>query len=495
MPFTSDRLLDKAHLDSIQANLNQNSTDFLDVNELNALKNCADYATIQFVRGNLPATDFPERVLNFLEKAKRNETPQTFEDIRDISEHLALFEKNPILNDVKREIVQGIRQRLANYADALGINPYNADIRDKEWANRTIAFSGKTVTGNRTFQVIPNDFLQVDLPEDLPRRVQEFRENYDFILSPLLKPFQLGTNEITAAAIADQVLRNKNFGNRQNMANFLLEKARRYSKSKFFAEKNASDDVIYTLYDNYNARMVNEFGVLASKILQQIRMDALNRKLQGIVEKMQEAGQITPNKSLLRLTEEDRLALFNELAAIYKAKRADATWLYEMKDVPTYLNIFATDPSPKAPDGYTVQKDDGYEVGINYHLLSPQGPFVSDRMKSDLLHEFRHVWQWNNPEWSSLYHSGPNKEHNIDVEFDAYVQQMHFDDLLGIPASGRPIDAFRNFFKTIDEDDCMNLPQKNRAKARRIFSIYEDDDKGSNYFLPPLDYYERKLSQ
>ena len=255
MPFTSDRLLDKAHLDSIQANLNQNSTDFLDVNELNALKNCADYATIQFVRGNLPATDFPERVLNFLEKAKRNETPQTFEDIRDISEHLALFEKNPILNDVKREIVQGIRQRLANYADALGINPYNADIRDKEWANRTIAFSGKTVTGNRTFQVIPNDFLQVDLPEDLPRRVQEFRENYDFILSPLLKPFQLGTNEITAAAIADQVLRNKNFGNRQNMANFLLEKARRYSKSKFFAEKNASEDVIYTLYDNYNARM------------------------------------------------------------------------------------------------------------------------------------------------------------------------------------------------------------------------------------------------
>lgn len=116
-------------------------------------------------------------------------------------------------------------------------------------------------------------------------------------------------------------------------------------------------------------------------------------------------------------------------------------------------------------------------------------------MKSDLLHEFRHVWQRNNPEWSSLYHSGPNKEHNIDVEFDAYVQQMHFDDLLGIPASGRPIDAFRKFFKTIDEDDCMNLPQKNRAKARRIFSIYEDDDKGSNYFLPPLDYYERKLSQ
>ncbi|WP_308604088.1 hypothetical protein [uncultured Fibrobacter sp.] len=489
MPFTSDRLLDKAHLDSIQANLNQNSTDFLDVNELNALKNCADYATIQFVRGNLPATDFPERVLDFLEKAKRNETPQTFEEVRDISECLALFEKNPILNDVKREIVQGIRQRLANYADALGINPYNADIHDKEWANRATAFSDKTTTGNRTFQVIPNDFLQVDLPEDLPRRVQEFQKNYDFILSPLLKPFQLGTNEITAAAIADQVLRNKNFSDRQDLANFLLEKAQRYSKSKFFAEKNASDDVIYTLYDNYNARMVNEFGVLASKILQQIRMDDLNRKLQGLVEEMQEAGQITPNKSLLRLTEEDRLALFNELATIYKAKHADATWLYEMKDVPTYLNIFATDPSEKITGGYTTPNGDFYEVGINYNSLSSQAPFVSDIMKSDLLHEFRHVWQWNNPEWSVLYHSGPNKEHNIDVEVDAYGQQFFFDDLLDIPESERRLNEFRKFLK----QNPPNTAKNRHFLAQWIDKFYKEKGKSSNYFCHSLDYYKRKF--
>ena len=162
-----------------------------------------------------------------------------------------------------------------------------------------------------------------------------------------------------------------------------------------------------------------------------------------------------------------------------------------MKDVPTYLNIFATDPSQKAPGGYTVQKDDGYEVGINYHLLSPQGPFVSDRMKSDLLHEFRHVWQRNNPEWSSLYHSGPNKEHNIDVEFDAYVQQMHFDDLLGIPASGRPIDAFRKFFK----GNPPNTATNRLYLAKWIYNFYENYAKGSNYFLPSLDYYEGKLSQ
>ncbi len=258
-------------------------------------------------------------------------------------------------------------------------------------------------------------------------------------------------------------------------------------------KKNASDDVIYTLYDNYNARMVNEFGVLASKILQQIRMDALNRKLQGIVGKMQEAGQIIPNKSLLRLTEEDRLALFNELAAIYKAKRADATWLYEMKDVPTYLNIFATDPSQKAPGGYTVPYNDGYEVGINYHLLSPQGPFVSDRMKSDLLHEFRHVWQRNNPEWSSLYHSGPNEEHDIDVEVDAYGQQFLFEDLLGIPESERRFVKLRNFFKTADSK--LKGHSRRYAKAFELLLFYEANKKGSNYFSPIVDESKWKTSK
>ncbi len=86
----------------------------------------------------------------------------------------------------------------------------------------------------------------------------------------------------------------------------------------------------------------------------------------------------------------------------------------------------------KTPRAATI-----YENGINIVKLNVgeqnyKKPSDYNDLKSSLLHELRHIWQLNNPEWKEKY-----AEKDIDIEVDAFEWQYKLERILGIKSSSQ----------------------------------------------------------
>lgn len=99
--------------------------------------------------------------------------------------------------------------------------------------------------------------------------------------------------------------------------------------------------------------------------------------------------------------------------------------------------------------------------------------FDSGKGKAYLLHELRHVWQLNNPEWKEKY-----AKKDIDIEVDSFEIQLRFEELMGIKNDEREI------FKYLEEYAIKHKINPMRFKARFLW-------EQKKYNNPALKYTNR----
>lgn len=156
-----DELTKKIIQDSIEDKLKNNSAEFWDSSELTFLERLNEKRLVNYMH-NVPGIDIngtldmSERLAQY----KKGEAPKTMEDVQKTLNILENWEKDANLSDYERRNIRNVRQRLSNYASAIGLVPTEFDM---EWANRYLAFHNKGYL-DRVFDVADSPSLEVSLP-------------------------------------------------------------------------------------------------------------------------------------------------------------------------------------------------------------------------------------------------------------------------------------------------------------------------------------------
>lgn len=167
-----------------------------------------------------------------------------------------------------------------------------------------------------------------------------------------------------------------------------------------------------SLYDNYEKAFLSE-------IYSSIPKGDLNKELSY--------DQVLP----YTLSEEERKELLGKLTARLVENGLDASWLNELPLRNIYvrntpLKFFKDKSYLEIPRALYVDGAIHYNIGKrphgeeSYAIDSKEGMAI-------LLHELRHCWQSQNPEWTERHQ---NKD--ISIETDAFLKQFEFQKALDL---------------------------------------------------------------
>ena len=486
MPDYLDELTKEIIQDSIEEKLKNNSTDFLDSNELTFLEKLNEKRLVDYIR-NVPGIDIngtldmSERLAQY----RKGETPKTMEDIQKTLNILENWEKDVSLSDYERRNIGNVRRRFSNYASAIGLAPTEFDM---EWANRYLAFHNKGFL-DRIFDVADNPSLEVSLPENSLNIARRINSSGAPLIKALCDMYRVTPNEFIAALVAE----NPNLNPDDLSGEVLGRKIALLAKGKRYAGKGAPASKAYSLYENYNARKVTPYGATAGALLDYYNkhyvpgpLDVLAETSPSLLDKINnlDMSEESPD-SLVQLDESEIKSLMDFYINLYDRHRLDSNWLKELKNAiypengtDRPFNIVLNHSKSKIKNvGAAFIPRNGVDQldnpRIEFYVPSSSISFNSNESLAKLVHELVHAYQYF---VMSLPFPNENKDPGIEVL--PFTKQFELEKILNV--SNNPF--VRNYFEEIDKtskDESERISRKAKGLYERLGYNQE-----KHYFLP-----------
>lgn len=244
---------------------------------------------------------------------------------------------------------------------------------------------------------------------------------------------------------------DRNHGNLKNAEKQRLEIAT--EASEFIdAIQNPDNPFSWSFYERL-AKFRDFLGTLSNSVL----FDDFEKKFlhsvyssipQGDLDKNLTDDQILPYK----LPENERVEILQNLKNLLAEKGLDASWLENLplqdiliRNAPKY---FLKKNLPPNDTAKTISTPRALYLNGSIHYNNGTRPDGSEGFDIDspegmvfLLHELRHCWQSQNPNWSERYQGK-----DIGIETDAFERQVEFEKTMNlrIPSDSSLINFFDN---------------------------------------------------
>lgn len=242
--------------------------------------------------------------------------------------------------------------------------------------------------------------------------------------------------------------------------------------------------------------VIDRFGAFKNRkpgpIQDNIRKSGFNNFIQpdidGLIQNVREEAKTKPFAA--SITEETKQAILDDLIATFDANGQDSSWLRELKDANFFISFHDTNDGKSKVGGQAFQQDDGFVISMNVRDY----PNYSNAMKTRLLHELRHVWQHQQDKWKPKFGDGINTRTDLDVEVDAYENQILLEKIFGIESNTGKT------FKAIEATASKTNEPTSRAaiirrKANALLNSNKDDKLKKNYRIKSLDEYEKEYPE
>lgn len=203
-----------------------------------------------------------------------------------------------------------------------------------------------------------------------------------------------------------------------------------------------NDDVVKPVLDENNK------GEKASisKIKKEIEIEDKESLKNRFINEPLEIDSYDDLPTGILLSQKEKGALIQEYINVLSEAGEDTQWLEDLKNIDFQINKAHYPKKVKFKGdevGLPRAWTDKNEVTFNTGLIGENNESLqidSPKGKALLLHELRHIWQSNNPEWKEKYAAK-----DIDIEVDAFDMQYRFEKLTGVENEGRKI------FDNLDE--------------------------------------------
>ena len=485
--------------------LNSGSTEFLTVDELNYLKKFTNASILNFVRGySVPgirdALDFNENI----ENALQGQLPASSQELMAMYDATCNLAKSPDNTPQTRAHLQNICGRLLNYAKSCKENPFDASTYDNEWVNRHVAFTSNNVENAAPFYIRPNYLLgTIPLPQNALEKSEIFGK--DSTIDLMLKELGgVSKNELLAAITLDSLLNGESHARSPESWTFddYYGRWKKLLKSKFAAGQGAPYQNVYSIYDNYNARIISRYGAMGAYLLDCLERKSRTQENLELMKKLDhtiEDARVRPytaESPAIPLDYDSNQAILDYYIDLLEANGKDADWLKSLS--PGDFRIEFDKLNPLTEDSARVgaattpsKTGDGSilsVVHVNLNHPSYELAGFSDKLKSDLFHELRHVWQRKQSDWRKLFaENNPIGKTDMDVEVDAFENQFNVDEILGLD------DDFHRELKSYNNLKDESEDQKKIDKARYVFfkKKYNEAYKKENGEKSNIYYYKK----
>ena len=236
-----------------------------------------------------------------------------------------------------------------------------------------------------------------------------------------------------------------------------------------------NDDVVKPVLDENNK------GEKASisKIKKEIEIEDKESLKNRFINEPLEIDSYDDLPTGIPLSQKEKGALIQEYINVLSEAGEDTQWLEDLKNIDFQINKAHYPKKVKFKGdevGLPRAWTDKNEVTFNTGLIGENNESLqidSPKGKALLLHELRHIWQSNNPEWKEKYAAK-----DIDIEVDAFDMQYRFEKLTGVENEGRKI------FDNLDEfarKHGYDFEKTRELKARELW-------KNHGYGNPKMKY-------
>lgn len=177
---------------------------------------------------------------------------------------------------------------------------------------------------------------------------------------------------------------------------------------------------------------------------------------------MSQINQDYDENYLESFSDEEISLLIENFINDFKDSKEDIEWLTELKTLKFKIEMvnfpMATKKNgeyQKTPRAATIRENGEDKIKLNVGKQNYKKPKDYNELKPFLLHELRHIWQLNNPNWKEKYAAK-----DIDIEVDAFEWQYKLERILEV----EPTKQRKEFEKSTTKEE----------QAKYLWSFYSN---------------------